>query len=113
LDAENNIVPCCVCEKVTLCRHIVMLAKRGSTPGKGWGCFVCKLPNDGATAVICDECREALQYQGHDKAMEAIKCWCVNGLTKPERAMVSDLSEAFNHDLSKHPECAGELASRN
>lgn len=47
---------CCACGREKRVRNIVMLDQKALTPGAGWGCVVCNLPNDGAVAVICDEC---------------------------------------------------------
>lgn len=40
-------------------RNIIMLNFEGPVPGKGWGCFVCNLPADGASASVCDDCLES------------------------------------------------------
>lgn len=49
--------PCCACGKVDgSVRNIIMLHKKSPMPGRGWGCFTCHLPNDGAVAVLCDFC---------------------------------------------------------
>jgi hypothetical protein len=49
--------PCCMCDgdQVTT---IVMLNRRCAVAGHGWGCVVCELPMDGASAVLCEPCFE-------------------------------------------------------
>jgi hypothetical protein len=47
---------CCACGTLEGVRSIMMLDRRGPTPGRGWGCAVCSLPWDGAIAVLCDRC---------------------------------------------------------
>jgi hypothetical protein len=89
--------PCCACGKAgPTVRNVMMLNKRGPTPGKGWGCFQCGLPMDGATAVLCDACLEG----------KAKIIWVCDGYPKDGvRVRVDALSpERFDHDMSKHPE---------
>ncbi len=47
---------CCACAQVKTSRNIIMLNQKALTAGKGWGCVVCGLAQDGAIAVICDDC---------------------------------------------------------
>jgi hypothetical protein len=48
--------PCCACERVgPRVRNWIMLHKRAVIAGHGWGCFVCGLPPDGASYVLCDD----------------------------------------------------------
>ena len=57
IDDTLDMGPCCVCETTgPSVRNILMLPKKGHVPGHGWGCVVCHLPPDGATAVVCDAC---------------------------------------------------------
>lgn len=59
-DETLNLGLCCSCEKSgPSVKNILMLNKKCPLLGKGWGCLVCNLPNDGAVAVVCDECMEA------------------------------------------------------
>lgn len=50
---------CCICcsdgRDVTT---VVMLPFKNEVPGHGWGCVVCHLPPDGASAVLCDRCAD-------------------------------------------------------
>lgn len=93
-DAEN-LAPCCGCAGAERVRNIFMLPRRGPSPGKGWGCIVCGLPNDGAIAVMCDTCV--------DNAVDPQ--FVVVGYAKSGRRMpVSDLTDqrVFDHDEAKH-----------
>jgi len=58
LDAieTTDLGSCCGCGTHEGVNNTVMLPYRAPVPGKGWGCFVCGLPLDGAIAVLCDEC---------------------------------------------------------
>jgi hypothetical protein len=47
--------PCCNCGNANAI-NFLMLQHKAPIPGTGWGCLVCNLPNDGALAVVCDEC---------------------------------------------------------
>lgn len=87
---------CCVCEKAgPSVRNIVMLNLRLPPSHRsrigGWGCFQCGLPMEGATAVLCDQC---LENYTRDPAAHPINA----------RLAVGELTEKFEHDLSKHPE---------
>jgi hypothetical protein len=55
-NATPNLGPCCGCGASEGVRSVMMLDRRGPTPGRGWGCLVCNLPADGAIAVLCDRC---------------------------------------------------------
>jgi hypothetical protein len=57
-DEGPTLGPCCVCETTNGVHSIIMLGRRAALPGSGWGCFSCRLPNDGAFAVLCDACLE-------------------------------------------------------
>lgn len=94
-----NLGPCCVCQKTgDDVRNIIMLHKKAPIPGRGWGCLQCGLPQDGATVVLCDLCFES-------KAKPSYAC---TGYPASDgRVPIQALSdEAFNHDLTKHPEVA-------
>ncbi len=55
---SNKLGPCCTCGTTVGVNNIMMLELRAPTPGKGWGCLVCNLPQDGAVAVLCDACAD-------------------------------------------------------
>lgn len=92
---ELDLGPCCACEKLGPdVRNVIMLHRKGPTPGKGWGCLVCGLPLDGAVAVLCDDCLEA-------KA--EIRFVCGGYPAQDGRMPLEDLpEERFEHDLSYH-----------
>ena len=92
-----DLGPCCHCEKTgPAVRNIMMLHRRAPVPGTGWGCFQCGLSQDGAVAVLCDECLEASKPK---------RFVCVGQPGDGKRMPVEELStEPFDHDMSKHPE---------
>lgn len=93
MDEKVELGTCCSCGKASAdVRNILLLPRRG-TEGKGWGCFVCGLPNDGASAVLCDECLET----GAE-----IKYAIVGYAHENERIPVSELTERFEHDMAAH-----------
>jgi hypothetical protein len=49
---------CCACGGPRA-RNVLMLHRKAPMAGRGWGCLVCGLPNDGAVAVLCNACFEA------------------------------------------------------
>ena len=88
---------CCNCY-VNRATGVCFINRRSPTPGKGWGCYVCKLPPDGAMAVLCDECAEGLaKREGEPRYI------CTGDPAEPDRTPFFDLSpEPFEHDLSMH-----------
>lgn len=91
--SEENYGNCCACGKDNHPRNFIMLDKRAPVPGTGWGCMVCRLPLDGAIAVVCDTCL---------KTAAEIR-WAVRGkLWEKGRVEVGELHEPFNHDLKMH-----------
>ena len=97
LDPDNvtpALGPCCRCGRMENVRNIMMLDRRGPTPGKGWGCLVCGLPNDGAIAVLCDDCIE----------QEPLFV-CTGYPATDGRTPIGELPpEPFAHDEAKHRE---------
>lgn len=93
-DPELRLGPCCGCRTIQGVRNIVMLPVRAPVPGTGWGCFACDLPQDGAVAVLCDDCAEA----------ERIEEVCVGFPKNGCRVERSQCVDEFRHDLSYHPE---------
>lgn len=69
-----------------------------SLPG-GWGCFQCGLPLEGAIAVLCDGC---LEKQGDNST--PIRFACIGYPAQNQRIPIAELTEAFEHDMNKHPE---------
>lgn len=88
LDHET-LGPCCNCGSQDHVRHIVMLLRLAPIPGKGWGCVVCDLPNDGAIAVLCDNCRG-------DEPSAVCVGYPSEGVRLPVSAL---LSNVFDHNL--------------
>jgi len=89
---------CCGCGiEGKAVRNIMMLGYKAPEAGKGWGCLQCGLPPDGANMVLCDECFEAEKYSE-----------IVVGYAGENKRMAYDefmkTAEAFDHDMSKHPE---------
>jgi len=101
---QYNLGPCCACQKEnSTVRNIICLDRKAPIPGKGWGCFVCGLPSDGAVAVLCDHCFEA---------RAEIRFVC-HGYPYEGRMPIQDLPfEPFEHDLAYHPE-SGPFWRRN
>jgi len=99
---------CCVCDKGgPTVKNILTLHRVAPVRGKGWGCFVCGLPQDGAVAVICDPCLAEIRASGGEKQPKFV---CVGEPFRNERLALEDLkTPAFDHDMSKHPEA---LAAR-
>jgi hypothetical protein len=91
-DDDPHLGPCCVCGRTDGVVNIMMLPWRSPTPGKGWGCVVCGLPADGASAVLCDDCV--------DKPPRFV---CTGYVSEPGRTPVDEVSsEPFEHDLNLH-----------
>ena len=96
---STKLGPCCICETTRNVRNVIMLDKRCPTPGHGWGCVVCGLPSDGASAVLCDACFEAFA----DKKA-ALKFACRGYPATDGRIPLAELKGQHKHDMSKHPE---------
>lgn len=85
---------CCACEKEgDDVRNAIMLNKRSPTPGKGWGCFQCHLPMDGALAVLCDHCLET---------NAEIKFAVAGYPYKNKRVPIESLVGEFDHRMEFH-----------
>lgn len=96
-DDAPSLGPCCGCERDTAgsVHTIVMLEFRNKVPGHGWGCFVCNLPCDGASAVLCDDCREKLEH-----GVEVIRFGCRGYPGTDGRAPIETFNEPFMHDTT-------------
>ena len=89
--------PCCTCGTTTGVRNIVMLDRRAPVAGTGWGCAVCHVPNDGAIAVLCDECTGL-----------PVKSVCVGYPLENKRMPIEELpDEPFGHNLEFHQDELG------
>lgn len=94
MDDFPDFGACCGCGRTGVVRTIVMLSRRGPTPGRGWGCVECGLPLDGAIAVMCDAC------EGTEPTFV-----CEGYPVTPGRVPLNSLSpDVFDHDPAKHPE---------
>lgn len=91
---EPDLGPCCACEKEDkTVRNIVMMDRRTSVPGTGWGCFVCGLPAEGASYVLCDSCLET--------GREPKYAICGYPVAR-KRVLISELPPGeFHHDETK------------
>ncbi len=98
--ANPKLGKCCNCEcGGKSVRNIMMLDRRSPEPGDGcWGCFQCGLPMQGAVAVLCDACLIFIQA-----AHVQPKYACLGAPEKNRRIPVEQLTEVFEHDMSKHP----------
>lgn len=84
---------CCACGEHEA-QHVIMLPFRAPLPKTGWGCLLCRLPLDGAVAVLCATCTES----GAD-----IKTVCVGWPAENERQPIDWTAAPFDHDMTKHP----------
>jgi hypothetical protein len=108
--SDVPIGPCCCCEQVGPLPNLMMLSLRGldSARGKGWGCFQCSLPADGASAAICGRCLPPEWQPGMPRPGGEIRFACTGYVSDPGRVPVVELVEHFDHDLAKHPEVSRE-----
>lgn len=95
MDDEPSLGPCCICEREADVKTIVMLPIRAKIPGHGWGCVVCNLPGDGASAVLCDAC--VGDYAAGNEPLQFV---CRGFPGTDGRINVHDYGEeiAFDHD---------------
>ena len=66
---------------------------RAPVPGTGWGCVVCRQPNDGAMAIVCDEC-----LAGKRPYQFAIRGFAADR----QRIPIGELAGSFGHNLDYH-----------
>ena len=85
---------CCICEREDGVTTIVMLSVKGPVRGRGWGCVVCNLPMDGASAVLCESCLP-------DYAAERtpLRFACAGYPATDGRVAVDTLTKPHEHDL--------------
>jgi hypothetical protein len=92
MTAWPSLGPCCGCGTTEGVTNILMLDRRGVTPGHGWGCLVCGLPSDGAVAVLCDACVD-----------QPPRFACRGYASDGARVPIDELPEgAFVHDEKRH-----------
>jgi hypothetical protein len=89
-----DLGPCCLCGRADGVRNMIMLDRRCAVPGHGWGCVVCGLPNDGASAVVCDPCLDRW------RADNSILMTACRGYPATDgRIAIAELPEGvFDHD---------------
>jgi hypothetical protein len=102
---EPDLGPCCICESTENVHNVIMLDRRGAVPGHGWGCVVCGLPSDGASAVLCDACLPRWQT---DESLLKIAC---RGYPKSDgRIPIAELPPGpFDHDTARHESGLGRI----
>jgi hypothetical protein len=94
-DDAPTLGTCCGCETREGVHAIVMLSYRCKVPGHGWGCVICRLPSDGASAVLCGRCATEMQ-SGRD----VIRFACRGYPGEDGRAPIEKFTEPFDHDFS-------------
>lgn len=99
--------PCCICEGTENVRNVILLNVKGTIPGHGWGCMVCGLAADGASAVLCDACLDI-----YEKDNSALKFACRGYPAKEGRVPIDQLEGHHDHDMKKHKEYEISEASR-
>lgn len=95
------VAKCCACGEVKVLRNILTIERRAPEIGTGWGCVQCGLPQDGAVAIVCDDCLNA------DTPVFLV---CLGHAMGQERIPLRDLSpKPFSHNLALHPEITESL----
>ena len=93
-DGDLDLGACCICGGTDDVHAIIMLEVKNQVPGHGWGCFTCKLPADGAFAVLCDACCVAWQ------ASQVRLPWACRGYPGQDgRVPIGELTAPHQHDL--------------
>ena len=90
--------PCCMCDGTEKVTTIIMLERRCMVSGHGWGCAVCGLPLDGASAVLCDDC-----FVTYRSEPELLTTACRGYPATEGRIAIAELPPGtFDHDPVKH-----------
>jgi len=92
-DDARGLGTCCICEGERRVTTIVMLSFKNEVPGHGWGCVVCALPSDGASAVLCDRCADEY-IAGRAKLLSA----CRGYPAEDGRVSIDALTIEHEHD---------------
>ncbi|MDQ3565732.1 MAG: hypothetical protein M3436_17010 [Pseudomonadota bacterium] len=99
-DEPEDLGPCCICEGTAGVVNIIMIEVKGQVAGHGWGCFVCGLPSDGASAVLCEPCTLAWQNG------KPLRFACRGYPASDGRVPIDELVERHAHDMAKHEAAA-------
>jgi hypothetical protein len=84
------------CLEVGAIVNLIFLKQRAPVAGTGWGCKTCGIPEDGAMAVLCEECH---------KESKPILYACIGLVIENNRVPIESLSkEPFEHNVHAHPE---------
>ncbi len=99
--ATLTLGSCCVCgQDGPTVRNLLNLPFKSPTPGHGWGCLVCKIPPDGALAVICDTCFQQESGLAFSKRLK----WICTGYPGKEGRTPFEgfLQVYFGHNAALH-----------
>mgnify|MGYP000267757616 CR=1 FL=1 len=104
---ETILGPCCECglrEAVGILLLPLRVLDGALGLGQGWGCAVCKIPQDGAMAVLCDSCGAEFEAEREDPDRLPKRAVVgVVGQVPSERVEITKLKEPFLHDPAKCP----------
>ena len=92
-DDHPRLGPCCICDSVDNVTAIVMLDVKGEVPGHGWGCVVCGLASDGASAVLCAHCVDDWQA-----GRKPLRFACRGYPATDGRVAIGELTVPHEHD---------------
>ena len=95
--ADLSLGKCCCCETDTNVRTVLQLQYKTPIEGRGWGCMVCNIRLDGATAVVCDDCYRLMLQ---DKAQ--LKFACRGYPESDGRIPIHRLTIPFDHNWMFH-----------
>jgi hypothetical protein len=94
---ERVTAPCCGCRVDRKLTWLVHVSRLAPTPGTGWGCDGCGLPNNGAVALICDPCRAL----GNAVVIRDV---CTAVANRSGRTPIELVERtAFDHRWERHP----------
>jgi hypothetical protein len=90
-----DLGPCCICGESGSVHAAVMLPFKAPMRRGGWGCFVCGLPAEGASAVVCDSC-----VDGWRSGQVKLQFACRGYPATDGRVPIGELVEPHDHDMS-------------
>lgn len=91
-DDRPELGPCCICGISHDIVSIALLPFKCQVPGHGWGCAVCRLPADGAIAVVCAMCTPAF-----DRGATSLRFACRGYAATDGRVPIEALTEPHDH----------------